>query len=385
MKNLFAAALLAPLAVACFRLAAADAVSQCAKELPELLAIPSVTADKSQCDRAVEWMRNYLESRGVWCAVEMWPEDGRKILYAATQKGLNNPDYTIVTHLDVVAASERQFEPKCKDGRIYARGADDTKGLAYAAARILEKLNGKASVGCVFSSNEEMGGKTTGYMVGLGYGVPSKMVFVFDCGSAPNKIGYACKGCAYYKVTATGKSGHASRPEDCDNPIYKLARAALKIESEYPFQKPGEWGNVAAVTIVGSGDSQNRIPEEATMTVNVRFIEENGLEHERQLLEKITGLKVESLRGTPAAVSKTDDPEFVRLCDFVTARRPGKALDLVRGSGANDARYFPQFGKPMVSVGGVCSGGCHSDDEWVDVGSLCAQIDFICDFITAER
>ena len=351
------------------------------RDISELLAIPSVSANKVETDRAIEWMRAFLAKRGVWCAVEQWPEDGRKILYAATKPGLKNPDYTIVTHLDVVDAPAAQFVPRLVGSRLYARGACDTKGVAYAAAKILERLNGQASVGCLFSANEEVGGATTGYMVGLGYGVPGKMVFVFDGGGATNRINTACKGCAYYRITAYGKSGHASRPQNCDNPFYKLARAALKIESEYPFQKPGEWGNVAAVTIVRGGDSQNRIPESAEMTVNVRFVEEGGLEKERELLERLTGLKTELIRGTPAAVSNIEDPEFVRLKDFLAARRPGYPIKIVRSFGANDSRYFPQFKKPMVGVGGIIDHGAHSDDEWIDLDTVGPQIDLMCDFL----
>ncbi len=278
-------------------------------------------------------------------------------------------------------AGRLRLKPKLVGSRLYARGASDTKGVAYAAAKILERLNGKASVGCVFSSNEELGGKTTGYMVGLGYGVPLRMVFVFDGGGKRDEIKFACKGCAYYRVTATGKSGHASRPDDCDNPNYKIARAALKIESEYPFQKKGEWGNVAAVTIIGGGDAQNRIPETASMTVNVRFVEEDGLERERALIERITGLKTELIRGTPVAVSNIDDPEFRRLKDFLAKRRPEQPIRLTQGTGANDSRYFPQFGKPMVGIGEFKTQGDHADDEWIDVDSIDPQLDFMCDFI----
>jgi len=361
--------------------AAAAPNPDCVRDLSELLSIPSVSANKVENDRAIDWMQTFLEKRGVWCAVERWPEDGRKVLYAATRPGLKNPDYTIVTHLDVVDAPAEQFKPRLVGSRLYARGACDTKGGAYAAAKILERLNGRASVGCVFSSNEEVGGATTGYMVGLGYGAPGKMVFVFDCGGATNYVRTACKGCAYYRITAYGKSGHASRPQDCDNPFYKLARAALKIESEYPFQKPGEWGNVAAVTIVRGGDSQNRIPESAEMTVNVRFVEDGGLEKERELLERLTGLKTELIRGTPAAVSNLDDPEFVRLKGFLADRRPGSPVKIVRTSGANDSRYFPQFGKPMVGIGGIVDHGAHSDDEWVDLDTIGPQVDLMCDFL----
>ena len=354
------------------------------RDLSELLSIPSVSSNRAENDKAIEWMKAFLEKRGVWCAVEQWPEDGRKVLYAATRPGLKNPDYTIVTHLDVVDAPAEQFHPRLVGSRLYARGASDTKGVAYAAAKILERLNGRASVGCIFSSNEEVGGKSTGYMVDLGYGVPGKMVFVFDGGGQGNTIKSACKGCAYYRITAFGKSGHASRPDACDNPFYKLARAALKIESDYPFQKPGEWGNVAAVTIVRGGDSQNRIPESAEMTVNVRFVEKDGLERERALLERITGLKTELIRGTPAAVSNVDDPEFIRLRDLVAKRRPEKSVAITRTSGANDSRYFPKFGKPMVGLGGIITHGDHSDDEWIDLDTIDPQVAFVCEFIAGK-
>ena len=83
-------------------------------------------------------MQAFLEKRGVWCAVERWPKDGRKVLYAATRPGLKNPDYTIVTHLDVVDAPAGQFAPRLDGSKLYARGACDTKSLAYAAAKILD-------------------------------------------------------------------------------------------------------------------------------------------------------------------------------------------------------------------------------------------------------
>ena len=47
----------------------------------------------------------------------------------------------------VGAAPPEQFRPELKGTRIYARGADDTKVVALAAAQILARLNGRASVG----------------------------------------------------------------------------------------------------------------------------------------------------------------------------------------------------------------------------------------------
>ena len=50
------------------------------RDLTELLSIPSVSDNKAENDRAIDWMQAFLERRGVWCAVEQWPGDGRKVL-----------------------------------------------------------------------------------------------------------------------------------------------------------------------------------------------------------------------------------------------------------------------------------------------------------------
>ena len=350
--------------------AGAGGLSADESALAELLAIPSDSRDVAANDRAIEWMRAYLEAGGVWCAVEKWPVDGRKILYAATKPGLKNPDYVIVTHLDVVAPSvPGQFAPRLEGRRLYARGACDTKGNAFCAALALRALNGKGSVGCVFASDEEIGGNTTKYMVSLGYGVPGRLVLTLDSAGPTPDIRYACKGNGYYRVTAKGKSGHSSRPDKCVNPHYILAEAALKIRDRFPFQKPGEWGDVASVTVVSGGDSPNRIPESAQMTVNVRFVETDGLELHRKRIAEITGLETELIRGTPPGIGPADDPELFRFRDAVKTAYPSRPCRLVRSDAATDARYFTQFGKPLPMLGMECAGG-HSDSEWVDLDDI---------------
>ncbi len=351
----------------------------------ELLSIPSVSDDVPANDRAIDWMRGYLAGRGVWCVVETLPKDERKILYAATKPGLNAPDYVLVTHLDVVApASPAQFEPMEREGRLYARGACDTKGNAFCGAEVLVRLNGRASVGCVFASDEEIGGSTTKHMVSLGYAQPKKAVIVLDAGGMSSNITYSCKGNAYYKVTAEGKSGHSSRPDRCINPHYILAEAMLRIRDAYPHQKPGEWGNVASVTIISGGDSQNRIPETSSMTVNVRFTEENGLERERERIERITGLKTELIRGTPAASCDPESPELQRIQTCVRRFYPSRPAALVRGIAANDMRYFPQFGKPLCALSMNHDGG-HSADEWCEIADIPNFIELLITICQGEQ
>ena len=353
-------------------------------KLTELLSIPSVSHDIVQTDRAIEWMEAYLSERGVWCKTEVLPTDGRKVLYAATKPGLLTPDYTLVTHLDVVAAPESMFRPRLEGNRLYARGACDTKANAFCAAKVLVALNGKSSVGCVFASDEEIGSDSTFHMVKKGYGVPGRMVIVLDAAQLRTDIRYACKGNAYYRVTAEGKAGHSSLPEQCDNAIYRLAEAALRIRDRFPFQRPGEWGDVASVTIANAGDAENRIPGTAEMTVNVRFVEPDGLERHRRTIEQITGLKTEIIRGTQPAIGPNDDPEILRFRDAVKKAYPERSCELTRANAATDARCYAQFGKPLPMLGMNHDGG-HTDCEWCETSDVAHFSGMLVDFIRAAK
>ena len=338
--------------------------------LTELLSIPSVSTDVRECDHSIDWMKSHLESRGVWCKMFVAPDaGGRKVLYAATKPELTNPDYTIVTHLDVVAAPADMFKPKRVGNLLFARGACDTKGNAFCAAKALVAMKGKAAVGCVFASNEEIGGSTTKTVLDQGYGFPQKALLVLDAAWRLDKISYACMGCAYYRVTAFGKAGHSSSPETCENPVYALAEAAIRLRDNYPKRQPGEWKNCAAVTVIDGGDSPNRIPATASMTVNVRFTEDDGLEKERALIEKITGLKTELIRGTPAACGDANAPEFARIRALTKKFYPGRSCEPVMGRGSNDMRWFSAFKGAIARIGMEHDGG-HSDREWCDVSDI---------------
>ena len=58
--------------------------------LGELVEIPSSSVDYPQVNRAMDAMKAYLEKRGVWCAVETCPKDGRKALTIEWWEGVKN-------------------------------------------------------------------------------------------------------------------------------------------------------------------------------------------------------------------------------------------------------------------------------------------------------
>ena len=239
--------------------------------LLDLLRIPSVTDDVPQVNRAVAAMRGWLGARGVFCETETMP-DGREFLVASVVKGGRTPKLLLNAHLDVVPAAPEQFEPRVEDGNVAARGASDCKGNAVAAATALAALAGSgASVGAVFSTDEEEGGETSGEAVRRGCRATG-LTAVLDGGAW--SITCAQKGIASFRLVAKGRGGHSSSPWCFDNPIDKLLDGWARVRAAWPAIPEDEWhwGDSIAATVVRAGSVHNQIPDEAEMVANVRYV-----------------------------------------------------------------------------------------------------------------
>ena len=333
--------------------------------LKSLLEIPSVSADASSVNRAVDLTRSWLEKTGVCCQVET-NAAGRTALYASTRPG-KVQDYLLVTHLDVVPAGPEQFKPRFECDRVYARGAHDCKGNAVLAAQVLKDLNGKASVGAVFAGDEEIGGFTTKMMVERGYGA-KKLIVILDAGTYG--VFYAEKGNYYLHVRAVGRGGHSSAAPWLKNPIDRLADGYLKFMAAWPKVPADGWGDVISATLVSAGEAENRIPDTAEMTLNLRSVTADAPERAAKLLKVVGGLEVVRVDESAKPVtSDVNDPEIVR---FLAARKafwPEKKPGFQRMLAATDARHFTASGVPIV-ITGTMGANAHAQDEWQDLKSI---------------
>ena len=111
-----------------------------------LLRIPSVssqTEHKADMGRCAERWRELLLSSGADRA-EVMPTDGNPVVYAERIVSPDLPTVLVYGHYDVMPAEPLElwqsepFEPTIRDGRVYARGADDDKGQAMIQAKGFE-------------------------------------------------------------------------------------------------------------------------------------------------------------------------------------------------------------------------------------------------------
>ena len=341
-----------------------------------LLRIPSVSDNVPAVNAAVDAMREYLSSHGVHCAVEEL--DGRRVLYASTCPG-KVQDYLLNAHLDVVPAPARLFEPRMEDGVIRGRGVADCKGNAIVIARVLIDLaaRGGASVGAVFTSDEEIGGETTRYMVEKGYGA-RRMVIILD--ASPYAIANAQKGTAYLTLRARGRGGHSSIPWDLDNPIEKLTAAYGRLCAAWPAPTEDRWCDTLTATVVRAGEVPNQIPDVAEMTLNLRYTAPEGLERARDFIASTTGLEVDLDHACVPVFCDEKHPEMRRLFSRMQEHWPDRGVHFYRMNGATDSRHFVATGTP-IAILGVDGGDMHCDGEWLRLASLDDYVEFLEEFM----
>lgn len=346
----------------------------------KLIAIPSVTSDVAMVNKATEAMREYLASSGIYCSMEEL--EGRKILFASTEEG-KACDFLLNAHLDVVAAEPAMFEPRVADGVMRARGTHDCKGPAVAVAETLLRSKGRASVGAVFSADEETGGRTTGFMVGAGYSARRGICVVDSNGYS---IATAQKGVLSCVVRAKGRGGHSSAPWSFDNAAEKLMDAYARLREVLP-KPPADaaddhWFDTCALTILKSGSVHNRIPDVAEMTLNIRYVEPGADQKYLKLIRDASGLEVEPLEICPPVVCDAGNPFILSLKKAMEERWKDKDIFLYKMMGATDARHFEPIGVPIAVIG-LDGDGAHSDDEWVRLASIDETADMLTSFFCA--
>ena len=341
--------------------------------LETLIRTRPVTTDTACVNAATAVMREFLETRGVFCRVEEL--DGRHILYASNRES-GTPEIILNSHLDVVPAEEEQYEPVVRDGKMFARGTCDCLGNAVCLARIL--LSAKAHVAAVFSADEETGGETTKRMVELGY-TAKHAVLILD--SSDPTIVYAQKGIVVAHLTAKGRDGHAAYPWKCENPIDKLMAGFAEFRTKWrnPTSE-NDWRNSMSACMMSAGSAPNQIPREATMTINFRIVDEASREVILRDLAETTGCEVTLGEDIPPVSFDKDGPVFRKLQGALTEHAyGGREVPLARLCGATDSRHWKALGIP-VPVLGVTGGNEHSAGEYVELDSIGRYADAIVKF-----
>jgi acetylornithine deacetylase/succinyl-diaminopimelate desuccinylase-like protein len=190
------------------------------EELFELIRIPSISsieANKPDMYRAAECWKKFLLEAGADRA-EVCETEGNPVTYGEKIIDPALPTVLVYGHMDVMPVDPIEewdtdpFEPVIKDGKIWARGADDDKGQAFMHAKAFEYMVKndllKCNVKFMIEGEEEVGSPSLPKWCADNKDMlKADVILVSDTGmispSIPS-ITTGLRGLAYWEVEVTG-------------------------------------------------------------------------------------------------------------------------------------------------------------------------------------
>lgn len=189
-------------------------------ELFGLIRIPSISSESARKDdmvRAAEYWKESMLKAGADKA-EVLPSEGNPVVYGEKMIDPSAPTVLIYGHYDVMPVdpvelwNSEPFEPEIRDGKIWARGADDDKGQAFMHAKAFELMVNTDTLPCnvkfMVEGEEEIGSPSLGNFCKKHKELlKADIILVSDTGMIARdipSITTGLRGLAYMEVEVTG-------------------------------------------------------------------------------------------------------------------------------------------------------------------------------------
>jgi succinyl-diaminopimelate desuccinylase len=290
----------------------------------------------------------------------------------------------LAPHLDTVGEPnlDAQLKPRAAGGRVWGRGACDTKGcVATMLQAVLNLARGgprPAATEIVFAGfvDEENGqagsrryaalARRPGYRADLAVvGEPTRLEVVT-----------AHKGDVWLRLRTRGRAAHGATPHLGRNAVHAMARAVEALETTYRAElnrrrHPLLGAPTINVGAIRGGTQPNIVPAECVAALDRRTLpgeSEAAVRREIRRVLRAAGVKAEfdSLRTAPCPPLETDDRQpLVRALLRAAGRKRGVGVHYFC-----DAAPLAAGGVPAVVFGPGDIAQAHTSAEWIAVGQL---------------
>lgn len=343
--------------------------------------------------RCTEFIESWFKQRGIESEMIDKPYPDRPQVVASVGKG--SPTVVLNGHVDVVPAGDRDnwsyppYGAEIDDGRLYGRGSADMKtGVALAmctAADLSERIDADDLDGTVIvqaAIGEETAEPGTEELIAAGYGGDYAVVLE----PTEMKTATSEKGLAWYEITVSGEPSHASRPDQGVNAITG-ARPVLDALAAYDGRVRERTDDLvgrayATVTEFEAGTKENVVPEEATITVDRRFLPSEGAseidaEIDDLLTEVATehGIEIawERTRTYDSAAISPDSP-LAEVFREHASEVADVSPDPWGVQASTDVRNFVEADVEAITWGPGDLAQAHTYDEYVDLDAAGAGL-----------
>ena len=297
-------------------------------------------------------------------------------------------------HMDTVPLDPMPdaLKPRVAAGRVYGRGACDTKGSLAAmlyAFKLLSRHRDALSCNPIMMAavDEEVAqrgirtyAKTQPRLDGAVVGEPTNLLAAI-----------VHKGCVRWRVRAVGRAAHTSRPHEGNNAIYQMVEFINQLRSQIESTLPARAHPMAGaptltVGVIRGGIQVNIVPDSCTIEIDRRTVPP---EQPDAVLAEVDDLirRVEKdnpgfhfVREEPFVVSEyldtPPDREIAQSALAACERILGKGELGAVAYGSDASKIAAIAGVPAVVLGPGSIDQAHTADEWVPVDEVvrCAEV-----------
>ncbi|MCE2959662.1 MAG: M20 family metallopeptidase [Akkermansiaceae bacterium] len=366
--------------------------------LQELIKIPSVNPSHASPDQAdvageqrmADFLKIWLEGIGAEVTLEEI-EPGRPNLIARFTPLDGRPRILLGPHMDTVGIDNMTIDPfsgEIRDGKIWGRGASDTKGPM--AAMLMGLKNNQSilrdlpvAVDFVAFMGEEASQHGSKH-----FAEHHAAEYAFAIVGEPTsmKIVNITKGSVWATLTASGVSVHSSQPEKGDNAILKLSRALIALQETLApklasFDHDILGHSTMNIGVISGGLAANVVPNLATAQIDIRqtpslYYAGGALQLLRETIAELRlPIDVIYAHENPPMETDAENPYIQKLL----ATALGTQLD-----GApwfSDAAHLSASGLPSICIGPGSIHQAHTKDEFIEIEKLSEGEAFFTEFI----
>ena len=349
--------------------------------LQSLVRIPSVNPD-GEPDKAntgelacAQWVGEFLRTLGAEVSMEE-VQPGRPNVIGRFPTANPKQRILLAPHLDTVSIGGMTIDPfggDVRDGKLWGRGASDTKGTAAAMLAALEELGPRlCQLGAEITFGGLMGEESAQF--GSKHFVKHHPNYDFAIVGEPTdcKVVNTHKGSLWVDVMTTGKAVHGATPERGVNAILKMMPVLQRLSAEFKeriaapaYRHPVLGDSTVNFGTIKGGTRENIVAEHCHLSLDIRYTPAWRDQGMWQFLQEFLAGEDVALRSFGECGPLDTDPEHPLVRELAAAGR-----GLAGAPWFCDAAWLAAGGIPSVAAGPGKIDQAHTCDEFISIADL---------------
>ena len=294
------------------------------------------------------------------------------------------------SHADTVDVKNMTVNPfiaEVIDGKLYGRGACDTKGsgasMLWALQKYSQGVDKPNNIALLFVTDEEISKTGANSFVGAQLSqLPWKPVGVIVGEPTMCRLVVAHNGVLRWKIRTKGVAAHSSNPANGKSAISAMAKLILEFERIYCAETnaihPLTGRSACSVNTITGGSAVNIIPSVCEIEIDRRILPgEDPLDVRKSIQAVLDRI---SLADSSIEIETSEpfiDFPLDPLSNVEFAAQISKSLDslgfadeLLGVAYGTDASTYSIAGLPAVVIGPGSIDQAHTKDEWIELQEL---------------